>query len=85
MIKSLNNSKKIFDKIGLKLTIIDHNSENEVIKKYKEVLNNAFFKYEIVDLEFDKFKSKINNTNQQNKSVTEKQKSNMSNIHQSRQ
>ena len=83
LIKSLNNSKKIFEKIGLKLTIIDHNSGTEVIEKYKEVLSKVFFKYEIVNLEFDEFKSKINNINQQNESVTEKQKSNMSNIHQS--
>ena len=83
LIKSLNSSKKIFDKINLKLTIIDHNSNNKTLQKYKEILNEQFFKSDIINLEFDKFKLNINNINQENKNVTENQKSNMSNIHQS--
>ena len=83
LVKSLNSSKKIFDKISFKLTIIDHNSEKNIIQKYKEILNNQFFKSEIINLEFEKFKLNINNINQENKNVTENQKSNMSNIHHS--
>ena len=83
LVKSLNYSKKIFNNIGIKLTIIDHNSEKNVIQKYKQILNNQFFDYEIVNLEFEKYKSSIDNINQQNKTVTENQKSNMANIKQS--
>jgi len=83
IVKSLNNSKKIFDKINLEVTIIDHNSDTNIIKKYNEILFNQFFKFKIINLKFDKFKSRINNINQENKIVTENQKSNMSNIHHS--
>ena len=83
LVKSLNYSKKIFSNIGLKLTIIDHNSEKNIIQKYQEILNNQFFDYEIVNLEFEKYKSSIENINEQNKTVTENQKSNMANIKQS--
>ena len=83
LVKSLNNSKDIFNKIRLKLTIIDHNSEEKIIKEYKEILSNQFFYSEIVKLEFEKLKKNINDINQENKNVTEKQKSNMSNIRQS--
>tara|TARA_Y100000590_G_scaffold298773_1_gene336823 strand:+ start:233 stop:1264 length:1032 start_codon:yes stop_codon:yes gene_type:complete len=83
IVKSLNYSKQMFSKIGLRLTIIDHNSEEFIVKKYKEILSDQFFKSDIVNLEFEKFKKNINNINQENKNVTEKQKSNMSNIHHS--
>ena len=83
LVKSLNYSKKIFSNIDIKLTIVDHNSKKNIIQKYKQILNNQFFDYEIVNLEFEKYKSSIENINQQNKTVTENQKSNMANIRQS--
>ena len=83
IVKSLNYSKQLFDKISLKLTIIDHNSDLEVINNYKKILDNQFFNFEIKQLDFKKYKSNIKNINENKKSVSENQKSNMSNISQS--
>ncbi len=83
IVKSLNHSKQLFNKISLKLTIIDHNSDLEVIKNYKKILDNQFFNFEIKQLEFKKYKSIIKNINENKESVSENQKSNMSNISQS--
>ena len=83
IIKSINSSKEIFNKINLKITIIDHNSKTKVIDQMRVLLGNQFFKSEIIDLKVDNFKDEIQNLNQQNKKVTDNQISNMSNIHQS--
>ena len=83
IIRSINNSKEIFNKINLKITIIDHNSENRIINQMKVLLENQFFKSEIINLEIKNFRNQIQSINQQNKKVTENQISNMSNIHQS--
>jgi len=83
IIKSINNSIKIFNKINLKITIIDHNSETKVINQMKTLLNNQFFKSEIIDLKVENFKNEIQSINQKGEKVTDNQISNMSNIHQS--
>ena len=83
IINSINNSKKIFQKFNLKITIIDHNSEDKIINQIKILLQNQFFKSEIINLKIENFKNQIKNINQQNKKVTTNQISNMSNIHQS--
>ena len=38
LINSINNNKKIFENIKLKLTMIDHNSEKKIINKFKKIL-----------------------------------------------
>ena len=59
LINSINNNKKIFQNINIKLTIIDHNSGNQVIKKFKKLLKNQFFKSEIQSLNINFYKRKI--------------------------
>jgi hypothetical protein len=83
LINSINNNKKIFENIKLKLTIIDHNSEKKIIHKFKKILKKQFFKSEIKPLNIDFYKKKIKKINQQGKEVTQNQISNMSNINQS--
>ena len=83
IIKSINHSKKKFKKIKIKLIIIDHNSKNSVIEKFKKILKNQFFKSEIKLLNINFYKKKIKKINQQGKKVTDNQISNMSNINQS--
>ena len=83
LVKSLNYSKKMLSNIKVKLTIIDHNSHESVIQKYNKILNNQFFENEFINLEFEKYKSSIEKINEENKTVTENQKSNMANIKQS--
>ena len=83
IIKSINNSTEIFNKINLKITIIDHNSETKVIDQMKVLLGNQFFKSEIINLKVENFKNEIQNLNQKGDKVTDNQISNMSNIHQS--
>ena len=83
IINSINNNKKIFKKIKLKLTIIDHNSEKKIIQKFKKILKNQFFKSEIKSLDINFYKKKIKKINQDGKKVTDNQISNMSNINQS--
>ena len=83
LINSINNNKRIFKNIKLKLTIIDHNSEKKIIKKFEKLLKKQFFKSEINSLDIDLYSKKIKRINQQGKKVTENQISNMSNINQS--
>ena len=83
IVNSLNYSKNLFEKLNLQVTIIDHNSDVEVLNNYKKILNNQFFKSEIIKLNFDKYKNFINSLNESGEKVTEAQKSNMSNIYQS--
>ena len=45
LINSINNNKKIFKNIKVKLTIIDHNSNPKVIEKFKKLLKKQFFKH----------------------------------------
>ena len=83
LINSINNNKKIFKNIKVKLTIIDHNSNTKVIKKFKKLLKKQFFKSEILKLDLNFYKKQIKKINQQGKKVTVNQISNMSNINQS--
>ena len=83
LINSINNNKKIFKNIKVKITIIDHNSDYKVIKKFKKLLKRQFFKSEILSLDLNFYKKKIKKINQQGKKVTNNQISNMSNINQS--
>ena len=83
LINSINNNKKILKNIKVKLTIIDHDSGNKVIGKFKKLLKKQFFKSEIINLNINFYKKKIKKINQQGKKVTNNQISNMSNINQS--
>ena len=83
IINSINNSKKLFKQIRLKFTIIDHNSDEKIIKKMKKLLKRQFFKSEIIKLDIELYKKKIKKINQEGKKVTTNQISNMSNINQS--
>ena len=83
IINSINNNKKNFKNIKLKLTIIDHNSDKKIIQKFKKILKNQFFKSEINQLDINFYKKKINRINQQGNRVSNNQISNMSNINQS--
>lgn len=83
LIKSINYNKNLFNKIKLKLTIIDYNSGDQILKEFKRVLKNEFFESEILNLDIDFYRKKIKAVNQQGKQVSQNQISNMSNIHQS--
>ncbi len=83
LINSINNNKKNFKNIKLKLIIIDHNSGKKIIEKFKKLLKNQFFESQIKPLEINFYKKKIKKVNQQGKKVTDNQISNMSNINQS--
>ncbi len=83
IIKSINNNKHLFEKIKLKLTIIDHNSDTQILSKFNTILNNQFFNNEIIKLDLKFYEKQINKVNEEGKEVTKNQISNMSNIHQS--
>tara|TARA_Y100000590_G_scaffold289440_1_gene325808 strand:- start:495 stop:1529 length:1035 start_codon:yes stop_codon:yes gene_type:complete len=83
IVKSLNFSKDKLSNIKINITIIDHNSERNVLDTFKSILSNQFFQSKIINLDFDKYKPKINKINEEKNPVTYNQMSNMSNIHQS--
>ena len=83
IIKSINYNEDLFKKIKLKLTIIDHNSNEKILNQFKEILDKQFFENEILKLNLDLYEKKINKINEEGKEVTKNQISNMSNIHQS--
>lgn len=80
---SINNNKELFNKIHLKVTIIDHNSNQEILSKFNEILKNQFFQSEVLKLDLDLYAKQIDKINEEGKEVSKNQISNMSNIHQS--
>jgi len=83
IIRSTNHAKSIFKNINFKIFIIDHNSQKNQIEIMKNILKKSNISFEIMSLELEKYSAQIKKVNEENKVVTENQKSNMSNIHQS--
>ena len=83
IINSINNNKKLFERIKLKLTIVDHNSDDQILEKFSALLDKQFFENEIIKLDINLYEKQINKINEEGKEVTKNQISNMSNIHQS--
>ena len=83
IINSINNNKQLFEKIKLKFTIVDHNSDNQILEKFSALLDKQFFENEIIKLDINLYEKQINKINEEGKEVTKNQISNMSNIHQS--
>ncbi len=81
--KSVNHAKNIFKNTKFKIYIIDHNSTKNQIDGIRDILKKSNINFEILKLELNKFSIQIKKINEENKEVTENQKSNMSNIHQS--
>ena len=83
IVNSINYSKDELKNIKIKFTIIDFKSEKNIIDKFNSILQNNFFNYDIKSLDYNKYSAHISEKNEENKSVTDNQKSNMSNIYQS--
>ena len=83
ILKSINYAKNIFKDTIFKIYIIAHNSNKKQIDKLENILNTSKIHFEILNLKLSEFSEKIKNINEENKKVTDNQKSNMSNIHQS--
>ena len=83
IVNSINNNKKLFEKIKLNLTIIDHNTDQKILQSYKDFLSKQFFKSKILKLDIQTYEKDIQKINEQGKEVTKNQISNMCNIHQS--
>jgi len=83
IINSLNYAMISLPKIEFNIIVIDHSSKNEDLNQIKKQLNKSNFKNSFISLNAKDFFSNIKNLNAKNEKVTEKQMSNMSNIHQS--
>ena len=83
IVNSINHNKELFEKIKLKLTLIDHNTDEKILQSFRELLDKQFFKSEILKLDLETYQKDINRTNEEGKEVSKNQISNMCNIHQS--
>ena len=84
-IKSLLNSATApeLENLDINFIIIDHNSMSENLKAIENTFKKFGKKYSLINLDVSKFASNIEKLNQRGNEVTDNQKSNMSNIHQS--
>ena len=84
-LRSLLNSSKDHDleKLEINFKVIDHNSTSKNLTAIDSVFKEFNIKYSLINLDVTKFINKIEKTNQRGKKVTDNQKSNMANIHQS--
>ena len=85
-IHSLLNSVKLssqLQKININFTVIDHNSTEQCLTKINNIFKNFNTKYNLINLDVEKFRKKINPINERGDKVTFNQISNMANIHQS--
>ena len=84
-IRSLLNSAKDPELENLKINflVIDHNSANENLKAIDSSFKKFGKNYSLINLDVSKFSQNIEKLNQRGKEVTDNQKSNMANIHQS--
>ncbi len=83
LINSIHYAKDFFKDVKFKVHIIDHNSSKNQINDIRTILEKSNLSFEILNLKFEEFSNLIENINEEKKEVTNNQKSNMSNIHQS--
>ena len=83
LINSVHYAKDFFKDVKFKIHIIDHNASKNQIDDIKIILEKSNLNFEILNLKFEEFSNLIENINEEKKEVTNNQKSNMSNIHQS--
>ena len=84
-IRSLINSSKDLDleQLEINFKVIDHNSTSKNLEAIDNVFKKFNIKYSLINLDVTKFINQIEKTNQRGEKVTDNQKSNMANIHQS--
>jgi hypothetical protein len=83
ILKSINYAKNNYSKIDIKITIVDHNSSNESLKKIIDLVKKSSLNFKLINLDLKEFEKKIKQTNEKNEKVTPNQISNMSNIYKS--
>ncbi|MDC3021293.1 glycosyltransferase family 2 protein [Pelagibacteraceae bacterium] len=83
LINSVHYAKDFFKNVKFKVHIIDHNSSKNQIDDIKVILDKSNLNFEILNLKFEEYSNLIEKINEEEKEVTNNQKSNMSNIHQS--
>ena len=83
LINSVHYAKDFFKNVKFKVHIIDHNSSKKQINDIKIILDKSNLSFEILNLKFEEYSNLIEKINEEEKEVTNNQKSNMSNIHQS--
>src|SRR5210317_196000 len=83
IIKSSKLAKQLMPNLSIKLTVIDHNSGEQNLKKIQNLLDNSNLNYNLINLDLSEFDSRIKKTNAKNENVTPNQLSNMSNIYKS--
>ena len=83
IIKSSKLAKQLMPNLSIKLTVIDHNSGEQNLKKIQNLLDNSNLNHNLINLDLSEFDSRIKKTNAKNENVTSNQLSNMSNIYKS--
>ena len=83
IIKSSKLAKQLMPNLSIKLTVIDHNSGEQNLKKIQNLLDNSNLNHNLINLDLSEFDSRIKKTNAKNENVTPNQLSNMSNIYKS--
>ena len=83
ILKSIKYAKNYHSKIDFKITIIDHNSNDENLKKIDNLLKSSTLNFNLISLDLTEFESQIKIINEKNEKVTPNQVSNMSNIYKS--
>jgi len=83
IVSSLKSAKSNFPQIEFDIIVVDYKSKKSDLIQIENQLKKSNFKNSIISLDLSEFKNKIKNINAQNQRVTEKQMSNMSNIHKS--
>jgi hypothetical protein len=83
IIRSSKLAKELMPNLNINLTVIDHNSGEQNLKKIQNLLDNSNLNHDLINLDLSEFDSRIKKTNAKNENVTSNQLSNMSNIYKS--
>ena len=83
ILQSISYAKEYHSKIDIRITVIDHNSSNESLKKIKNLLNSSMTQFKLLNLNISEFENKIKKINEKNEKTIPNQISNMSNIYKS--
>jgi hypothetical protein len=83
ILRSVNYAKNYHSNIDIKITVIDHNSSDENLRKITDLLKRSSLPFKLLNLDLAEFETRIKKTNEKNETVTPNQISNMSNIYKS--